>query len=249
VPARHWLLSALATHRRLGARAWEAETLSALAALGDEDSRQYAHRARQLRDACGLEVATADAPAATPPGALAGTPAIADQAAHLRRVGDMWEAAFRGRTAYLRDAKGLHDLAALLARPGTDLPALELAGALVADTTGQDGMVDRAALSAYRRRLAELDRELAVADDTSDLARHRRAVDEREELLAEVRRSTRPGGAIRAIAPTAAERARKAVTARIRDAIRRIRESLPELGAHLDRTIRTGTICRYDKYP
>jgi hypothetical protein len=36
------------------------------------------------------------------------------------------------------------------------------------------------------------------------------------------------------------------VTARIRDAIRRIRHALPELGTHLDRSIRTGTTCRYD---
>jgi hypothetical protein len=48
------------------------------------------------------------------------------------------------------------------------------------------------------------------------------------------------------LANTAAERARKAVTARIRDAIRRITDAHPELGAHLDRTVRTGTTCRYE---
>jgi hypothetical protein len=32
----------------------------------------------------------------------------------------------------------------------------------------------------------------------------------------------------------------------IRDAIRRVTDVHPELGAHLDRTIRTGTTCRYD---
>ena len=42
------------------------------------------------------------------------------------------------------------------------------------------------------------------------------------------------------------ERARKAVTARIRDAIRRIEAVHPELGAHLDRSVITGTSCRYD---
>ena len=49
-----------------------------------------------------------------------------------------------------------------------------------------------------------------------------------------------------AIAVSDAERARKAVTARIRDAIRRIGAAHPDLGAHLDRTVRTGTTCRYD---
>ena len=110
-------------------------------------------------------------------------------------------------------------------------------------------MLDRTALAAYRRRLAELDDELAAAHADADLARRQRATDEREQLLAELRRATRPGGAPGPLGATAAERARKAVTARIRDAIRRIGEALPELGAHLDRTVRTGTTCRYDPNP
>ena len=83
----------------------------------------------------------------------------------------------------------------------------------------------------------------------SDLARQQRATDEREQLLAELRRATRPDGSPRSLANTAAERARKAVTARIRDAIRRITDAHPELGAHLDRTVRTGTTCRYEPSP
>ncbi|MGZ4765818.1 MAG: hypothetical protein ACXVH5_07470, partial [Ilumatobacteraceae bacterium] len=42
-----------------------------------------------------------------------------------------------------------------------------------------------------------------------------------------------------------AERARKAVSARIRAAMASIAEVLPELADHLDRTIVTGTQCRY----
>ena len=79
--------------------------------------------------------------------------------------------------------------------------------------------------------------------------RHRppgRARDEREWIVAELRRSTRPGGAARTLGATTAERARKAVSAPIRDAIRRIAEIMPDLGAHLDRSVRTGTTCRYD---
>ena len=41
------------------------------------------------------------------------------------------------------------------------------------------------------------------------------------------------------------ERARKAVTARLRDTIRRIEAALPDLGTHLDRSIVTGNYCRY----
>lgn len=43
----------------------------------------------------------------------------------------------------------------------------------------------------------------------------------------------------------ATERARKAVTARIRDAVRRIEQEHPELAAHLDAALVTGVRCRY----
>jgi hypothetical protein len=175
---------------------------------------------------------------------------IASGIAQLRQVGDMWQASYRGRTAYLRDAKGLHDLATLLARPGVELPALGLVGGRAAphqpSPTSGDAVLDRMALFAYRRRLAELDDEVAAADDTSDLGRQRHAVEEREQLLAELRRATRPDGSSRTLGSTAGERARKAVTARIRDAIQRITAVLPELGTHLDRTVRTGITCSYN---
>jgi hypothetical protein len=147
--------------------------------------------------------------------------------ARLRRAGELWQASYRGHVAYLRDTKGLHDLAALLAKPGTDLSTLSLAGGELSHrshSSPAEPVLDHAALIAYRRRLA----------------------DEREQILAELRRATRPDGSSRVVANAAAERARKAVTARIRDAIRRISDAHPELGTHLDRTILTGTTCRYE---
>jgi tetratricopeptide (TPR) repeat protein len=210
--ARHWLGRAVDIHRRLGARAWEVESATALSTLDqDRPGRVPPHR----------------------------------DPVELHLVGDLWRASFRGRTAYLRDRKGLHDLAALIAQPGVDLSALALAGASHTADPGAP-VLDRAALTAYRRRLAELDEQLAAANVEHDLARQQLAVDERERLLTELRHATRPGGSPRTLGATAAERARKAVTARIRDAIRRIQDSLPELGTYLDRTIRTGTTCRYD---
>jgi hypothetical protein len=207
---------ALATHRRLGARGWEAESRAALATL-----------------------------AAGPAGS---SPPVAG--VELRLVGDMWQAGYRGRIAYLRDAKGLHDLAVLLARPGVDVPALDLAGVGgAAAAAPAEPVLDRTALAAYRRRLAELDEDLAAARADGDTGRRERAADEREVLLGELRRATRPGGAARQLGSGPAERARKAVTARIRDAIKRIGVALPEFGTHLDRTVRTGTTCRYDPGP
>ncbi|MEV5410052.1 hypothetical protein AB0K60_14600 [Thermopolyspora sp. NPDC052614] len=220
------------------------------AALGEpETARRWLGRALDVHRRLGArlwERETAAALAALdrdrPPPAPAGPPA---DEVELVRVGDLWRVGFRGHTAFLRDAKGLHDLARLLASPGVGLPALDLAGGAPPADSGAP-VLDRAALAAYRRRLAELGDELAEAERRHDLARRERAADERERLLAELRRATRPGGALRTLGATAAERARKAVTARIRDAIRRIGDSVPDLGAHLDRAVRTGTVCRYD---
>jgi hypothetical protein len=231
--AQAWLAKALQIHRRLGARAWEAETGLELARLGGEDAADHANQASALRSALHLDAAVTNVPAGTP---------------LLLRVGDMWRATYRGQSAYLRDMKGLHDLAVLLAHPGVDVSSLELAGVRVS-TGGADATLDRTALVAYRHRLAELDAELDEARSRSDLAAEERAVDEREQLLTYLGRATRPNGSARPLGATTAERARKAVTARIRDAIGRISEALPELGTYLDRTVRTGTTCRYDPGP
>jgi hypothetical protein len=49
--------------------------------------------------------------------------------------------------------------------------------------------------------------------------------------------------------PSSAERARKAVTNRIRDALARIEREDPELGEHLRRSVRMGTECAYRSEP
>jgi hypothetical protein len=240
--AREWFQRALGTHVKLGARAWEAETCAALAAVGGSGADGYAARGRAIAAELGLAGLAARMGAQ-----LDATPA-AGSGASLRRVGDMWEVGYGGRTAYMRDVKGLHDLAALLERPGVEMPAIDLAGA-TGGTRGPERAaptLDRAALAAYRNRLVELADDLADAELNDDIGRAGRARDEREWIVRELRRSTRPGGAARTLGATAAERARKAVSARIRDAIRRIAEVMPDLGAHLDRSVRTGTTCRYD---
>jgi hypothetical protein len=43
-----------------------------------------------------------------------------------------------------------------------------------------------------------------------------------------------------------AERARSAVTHRIRAALRRIGDAHPQASRHLERSVTTGTFCRYD---
>jgi tetratricopeptide (TPR) repeat protein len=235
--AREWLAQALAVHRRLGARTWEAETSVELAAL--DPAAGHAERAARLAAELGLGGVLARLAALPAPA----PPATAD--AELLRDGELWRVRFRGSAAHLPDLKGLADLAALLARPGSDVHVLDLAGAGLHERNAGT-LLDAAARAAYRRRLAELDDDLAVASAHQDLGAVPRLERERAALIAELRRAAGLGGRPRSLGSGTTERARKAVTARLREAIGRVGAVLPELGAHLDRSVLTGTTCRYE---
>ena len=166
----------------------------------------------------------------------------------FRRDGEVWTIGYGGRQVRLRDSKGLGDLHALLTRPGTAVAALDLASAtpgrvLAAPDTGE--VIDAQARSAYRQRLRELEEAAAEADAAADIERSARVAAERDALVEALTQAYGLGGRVRRPGSDA-ERARTAVTARIKDAIRRIGEAHPDLGRHLARSVRTGTFCVYD---
>lgn len=161
----------------------------------------------------------------------------------LRRDGDVWVVGLGGRSVHVRDSKGVRDLAVLLARPGEAVAAMDLYGGVSGNDLGD--VVDATARAAYKQRLADLDGEIEDADATADLARGERARGERDALVAALAAAYGLGGRARK-AGDPAERARSAVTARLRDALRRIEAADAETGAHLRRSVRTGTFCVYD---
>ena len=67
---------------------------------------------------------------------------------------------------------------------------------------------------------------------------------ERDALLSELAAAAGPAGQSRLLGDQS-ERARKAVTARIRDIIGRIEQVHPALAGHLRESITTGTRCSY----
>jgi hypothetical protein len=237
--ARDLLLRALRTHERLGARAWEAETCAVLAEL--DAGPTYRDRAARLAGQLGLLGVAARleriGDSGTPDGRAAD--------AVCRHDGDVWSIEHRGRSARLRDAKGLHDLATLLARPGEDIHVLDLAGSAIRERDSTVPVLDARARAEFKRRITDLDEDLAEAEGHHDVGRIERVENERDALLDELRRATGHGGRDRGLGPSMVERARKAVTARLRDTIGRIEAALPELGSHLDRSIVTGRYCRY----
>ena len=106
-------------------------------------------------------------------------------------------------------------------------------------------MLDETAKRAYRARLNELDAEIDDAEADHDPHRADKARLEREALLAELSRAVGLGGRSRRLG-AGHERARQAVTARVRDALRRIERHHSDLGRHLQMSISTGFSCQYD---
>ena len=163
----------------------------------------------------------------------------------LRRDGDDWLLEAGPERARLRDSRGLHYLQALLAAPGTEVPALDLAaGGLGMAISATEPLLDAASRRTYRHRIRELDSELSAADRTGDSIAAGLADKERQALVSELRRATGLAGRPRR-ATAETERARVNVTRTIRAAIDRIMLAAPIAGAHLQSSIRTGTVCRY----
>jgi tetratricopeptide (TPR) repeat protein len=176
------------------------------------------------------------------------------------REGDYWSIVFEGHTIRLRDLKGLRYLSRLLADPGREFHVMDLVvGERDAPPSGgvspelglkssipRDAgeLLDVRAKDAYRRRLAEIDDDIEEARAIGDDERAARADAERDFLVGELSRAVGLGGRDRR-ADSASERARASVTQAVRHAMTRLREHNPDLGKHLDSTIRTGTYCVY----
>jgi hypothetical protein len=151
----------------------------------------------------------------------------------------------------------------LLAEPGREFHALDLVvaehGVLPAaapvergevDVTGADAgpVLDDRAREAYRRRLVEIDDDIAEAEVAGDIERIAMAKADRDYLVTELSRAFGLGGRERRTSSDS-ERARTSVTRSLRYALERIRSHHTALGDHLERTISTGTYCSYTPDP
>jgi hypothetical protein len=204
-----------------------------------------------LRAELSLDDASARAPEART-GRDAATRADAEDAeAAWVREGSGWRVRFGGGSAQLRDGRGLGYLARLLTEPEREIHVLDLvaggedAGGVPRERVQSlDVVADQRAREEYRARLVELRDEMARAEAVHDAGRTQRARDELEALERALADAFGLGGRARRLGDPA-ERARKAVYNRVRDAIAAVDAQLPALGRHLARSIRTGTYCSY----
>jgi hypothetical protein len=179
----------------------------------------------------------------------------ATEVLHLHPVpGGLWRVGPEATGAVLPDMKGLHYLRLLLGRPGVEVSALDLSDAAAGHPRVQvaDGdlgaALDAQALAAYRRRLSELDEEIAEASAWSDSARLTRVEAEREALIHELAAASGLGGRWRHTGD-ARERARIAVRKAVASALSRIDEVDRPFARLLRNCVTTGAFCRYDADP
>ncbi|MGH9164541.1 MAG: ATP-binding protein [Acidimicrobiales bacterium] len=167
----------------------------------------------------------------------------------FRREGQFWTISYANTTVRVRDSKGVRYLDHLIRHPGREVHVNDLAapnGAGIVGTGAGGAIIDAAARSAYKQRLDDLRAEMAEAEGFHDVERANRLQVEIDFLVAELTTAYGVGGAARGW-DGPSERARKAVTNRIRAAIRGLSVVHPPLGQHLVQTIRTGTYCAYAK--
>jgi tetratricopeptide (TPR) repeat protein len=201
---------------------------------------------------------------ALPPTAAAG------KAANIfRRDGHYWTLSYNGKIVRLKDAKGIRDIACLLAIPARSLHVADLVAAsegqlrdprgeryaamssealremgLEISTRGNEPPIDAQARREYRARVAELHQELEESERMGDSVRTDSARRELDAVGGQLT-SAYGLGRRRSEPNDPAERARIAVAMRIRNALERINKEHPALGRHLSRSIQTGAFCSY----
>jgi len=174
-------------------------------------------------------------------------PSSTTREAHFRRHGATRIVAFSSPAVTVPDLVGYRYLEVLVARPGEEVPCLDL----IAHENGgarstQLGLptLDREARECYRRRLLDVEEDIAAATAMNDPAQVELAERDKDFLLAELARAVGFRGRVRQVGSDA-ERARTSVYRALRYAIKQLAAIDPTLGKHVSRSVRTGSWCSY----
>jgi predicted ATPase len=229
----------------LAATAAGLPVVSLMASVGYELFPLPPHQGRILRPRDGIVTARRELRQLLEPVAPAASvePVAADGAV-FQRAGDLWEIHYAERSALLKPSKGMDDLARLLSTPEREIHCLDLMGAAV-DQPGTGETIDETARRHYEQRVRDLQAEIDEAEHHNDHARAERAHIELDALLDHLTKALGLGGRPRGSGGSNAERARSAVTQRLRSTIRHLADAHPPLARHLEASIRTGTFCSY----
>jgi non-specific serine/threonine protein kinase len=169
------------------------------------------------------------------------------------RQGDYWTIRYQGEVAILKATRGLDCLCYLLRHPARDVHVSELLARpidLPLPAFFQDGgpILDSQAKAEYKRRINELRNDLEEAERFNDSYRATKVRSDMDAIAEQLAAAVGLGGRNRR-SSSDAERARSAVTKRIKEAINRIGKVMPAFGRHLAARIKTGYFCSYNPHP
>ncbi len=165
------------------------------------------------------------------------------QDAYFSVKGEFWELCYQGETVAVKDAKGLHDIARLLTEPEKAIHCVELIGATIEDGSATLTL-DAQAKQNYQNRLRRLQIQIEEAEMYQHSEQLVQLQEEYDQLIDHLSGALGLAGKARKVG-SPIEKARSAVTWRIRSAIKKIESQHPALGRHLSQSIKTGTLCRY----
>jgi tetratricopeptide (TPR) repeat protein len=188
----------------------------------------------------------------------------------FQQLGDTWLVGTEAGSVRLRDTRGLHDIARLLAAPRRPIHVADLLAEparlaeAVAAAPKAAGQTGAGADGRLRRRRSASAPLWTVPQPVVDEDTRVEYVSRQCELAGELVEAERAGDAVRVALARAErdsltsalrgsdaddddplDRARRAVGARIRISLDRIERAQPPIGRHLRTSIRTGTFCTY----
>ncbi|WP_370477793.1 tetratricopeptide repeat protein [Tamlana flava] len=158
--------------------------------------------------------------------------------------GEFWEIVYQNTTITLKHVKGFNDIHKLLAEPTKLFHCLDLMEAAI-DESNSTKTIDAKAKSQYLNKIKELQAEIDEAEELNQIEKINGLREEYEHILDHLSKSLGLSGKTRKVGSTI-EKARSAVTWRIRSAIKKIEVSHPQLGKHLSKSVTTGTFCAYN---
>jgi TolB-like protein len=157
--------------------------------------------------------------------------------------GEVWELNYLNHSATLKDSKGLQDIAKLLEQPEEQFHCAVLMGVVL--ETGGTSMIDDQALKEYKNKLRSLKVDISDAEEMGLYQKADELKEEYETLVEHLSQVTGLSNTIRRTG-SSVEKARAAVTWRIRSSIKKIEKVHPQLAKHLTNSIKTGTCCSYE---
>lgn len=166
-----------------------------------------------------------------------------DAVNYLTKTDGLWSVTFAGDRLSIKDSKGWTNIIQLLTAPNEAFHCLDLMGITV-HSEDKIPAIDEASKHSYQTRISKLQAEIEEATEFGNTERVHLLTAEYEQVTEHLLAALGLAGKTREVG-SPVEKARSAVTWRIRTAIKKISQTHPGLGKHLSNSIQTGTYCSY----